>query len=323
VVILTQTLSMLQAFVLAGLTLSGRVQVWQILVLAGALGAINAFDMPGRQALVIEMTSKDDLINAISLNSAVFNAARVIGPGVAGLLVAAVGEGTCFAVNGISFLAVIGCLVAMRLPAYETKAPVSPWAHLTDGFRYVWHHSDVRRVLAMMAAATLSGTPALVLMPFFADDIFHRGSRGLGFLMGAMGTGAVVGTLVLARRTEVSGLARVMVYSGLMTAATYLSFAVSQNFYFSLALMPLIGYSVMRQMASANTTIQTLIPDEYRGRTMALYAMTVVGLVPFGSLAAGALAGKFGPRFVVALGGVVALIAAITFAWSLRRKPIA
>jgi predicted MFS family arabinose efflux permease len=211
----------------------------------------------------------------------------------------------------------------MRLPAYETKAPVSPWAHLTDGFRYVWHHSDVRRVLAMMAAATLSGTPALVLMPFFADDIFHRGSRGLGFLMGAMGTGAVVGTLVLARRTEVSGLARVMVYSGLMTAATYLSFAVSQNFYFSLALMPLIGYSVMRQMASANTTIQTLIPDEYRGRTMALYAMTVVGLVPFGSLAAGALAGKFGPRFVVALGGVVALIAAITFAWSLRRKPIA
>lgn len=323
VVILTQTLSMLQAFVLAVLTLTGRIQVWQILVLAGALGAINAFDMPGRQALVIEMTSKDDLINAISLNSAVFNAARVVGPGVAGLLVAAVGEGTCFAVNGISFLAVIGCLVAMRLPAFEAKAQVSPWAHLTDGFRYVWHHSAVRRVLAMMAAATLAGTPALVLMPFFADDIFHRGSRGLGFLMGAMGTGAVVGTLVLARRTEVSGLARVMVYSGLITAATYMSFAVSQNFYFSLALMPLIGYSVMRQMASANTTIQTLIPDEYRGRTMALYAMTVVGLGPFGSLASGALAGRFGARVVVALGGVLAVVAVVTFAWSLRRKPIA
>jgi MFS family permease len=323
VVILTQTLSMLQAFVLAALTLSGRVQVWHILALAGLLGVINAFDMPGRQALVIQMTSRDDLINAISLNSAVFNAARVIGPGIAGLLVAAVGEGTCFALNGISFLAVIACLAAMRLPVFEAKPPVSPWAHLTDGFQYVWHRADVRRVLTMMAAATLAGMPALVLMPFFADDIFHRGSRGLGFLMGAMGTGAVVGTLVLARRTKVSGLARVMVYSGLLTGVAYVAFAFSQSFYFSMAVMPVIGYSVMRQMASANTTIQTLIPDEYRGRTMALYAMTVVGLGPFGSLAAGALAGGFGARNTVALGGVLALIAAVTFAWSVRRKPIA
>jgi len=323
VVILTQTLSMLQAFSLAALTLTGRVQVWHILSLAGVLGAINAFDMPGRQALVIQMTGKDDLINAISLNSAVFNAARIVGPGIAGLLVAAVGEGTFFALNGISFLAVIGCLAAMRLPAFEPKAPVSPWAHVMDGFRYAWHHRDVRRVLAMMAAATLSGMPALVLMPFFADDIFHRGSRGLGFLMGAMGTGAVIGTLVLARRTRVSGLARVMVYSGAMTGGAYLAFAFSRHFYFSLAVMPVIGYSVMQQMASANTTIQTLIPDEYRGRTMALYAMTVVGLGPFGSLAAGALAAKFGPRAAVAAGGLLALAAAGTFALSLRRRPIA
>jgi MFS family permease len=323
VVILTQTLSMLQALLLAALTLSGRVQVWHILSLAGMLGAINAFDMPGRQALVIQMTSKDDLINAISLNSAVFNAARVIGPGIAGLLVAAVGEGTCFAINGVSFLAVIGCLVAMRLPAFEPGVPVSPWTHMADGFRYAWHHKDVRRVLAMMAAATLAGMPALVLMPFFADDIFHRGSRGLGFLMGAMGIGAVAGTLVLARRTRMSGLARVMVHSGLLTGAAYLAFAFSPYFYFSLAVMPLIGYSVMRQMASANTTIQMLIPDAYRGRTMALYAMTVVGLGPFGSLAAGALAGKFGARTTVGLGGVLALVSAATFAMSLRRKPIA
>ena len=323
VVVLTQTLSMVQAFVLAALTLTGRVQVWHILVLAGCLGCINAFDMPGRQALVIEMTSKEDLINAISLNSAVFNMARVLGPGVAGLLVAAVGEGTCFALNGVSFLAVIAGLLAMRLPAFEPKAPSSPWEHLTDGFRYVWRHRQVRRVLTLMAAATLSGMPALVLMPFFADDIFHRGSRGLGFLMGAMGTGAVVGTLVLARRTKVSGLGRVMVYSGLLTGAGYVAFAMSQSFYFSLAVMPLIGYSVMRQMASANTTIQTLIPDEYRGRTMALYAMTVVGLGPFGSLAAGALAGKFGPRATVGAGGVLALAAALVFGWSSRRKAIA
>jgi MFS family permease len=299
------------------------VQVWQILALACVLGTINAFDMPGRQALVIHMTSKEDLINAISLNSAVFNMARVVGPAVAGLVVAAVGEGVCFLLNGVSFLAVIACLLAMRIPPFERKVMDSPWAHLIDGFRYTWHHLAVRRVLALMAAATLAGMPALVLMPFFADDIFHRGSRGLGFLMGAMGIGAVAGTLWLARRTRVSGLPRVMVWSGVAVGAAYVTFAASRSFYFSLAVMPVIGLFVMRQMASANTTIQTVIPDEYRGRIMALYSMTVVGLGPFGSLAAGALAQHLGPRWTVAFGGVLAMIAAAAFGNSLRRKSIA
>ena len=213
VVIVTQTLSMLQAFALAALTLSGRVQVWHVLALAGLLGVINAFDMPGRQALVIQMTSKEDLINAISLNSAVFNAARVVGPAVAGLLLAVVGEGTCFLINGFSFLAVILSLTAMRLPPVESGG-ARGWQHLVDGFRYAGNHSAVRRVLALMGAATLAGMPGLVLMPFFADDIFHRGSRGLGILMGAMGTGAVIGTLTLARRTRLSGLGNVMVSAG-------------------------------------------------------------------------------------------------------------
>ena len=323
VVIVTQTLSMVQAFALAALTLSGRVQVWHVLVLAGALGAINAFDMPGRQALVIQMTSKEDLINAISLNSATFNAARVVGPAIAGLLLAAVGEGTCFLINGVSFLAVILSLTAMRIPPAAPKAPAPMWRHLVDGFRYAGHHSAVRRVLALMGAATLAGMPGLVLMPFFADDIFHRGARGLGVLMGAMGVGAVVGTLTLARRTELSGLGRVMVIGGLTTGACYLAFALSPFFYLSLALMPVVGYSVMRQMASANTTIQTLIPDEYRGRIMALYSMTVVGLGPFGSLAAGALAGRLGARATVGLGGALALGSSLVFAWYLRRDPIA
>jgi MFS family permease len=323
VVIVTQTLSMLQAFALAALTLSGRVQVWHVLVLAGTLGMINAFDMPGRQALVIQMTSKEDLINAISLNSAVFNSARVVGPAVAGVLLAVVGEGTCFLINGISFLAVIACLTAMRIPPAAPRAHPPVWQHLVDGFRYAGHHSAVRRVLALMGCATLAGMPGLVLMPFFADDIFHRGSRGLGILMGAMGIGAVFGTLTLARRTRLSGLGRLMVISGLTTGVCYLSFAYSPSFYLSLAIMPVIGYSVMRQMASANTTIQTLIPDEYRGRIMALYSMTVVGLGPFGSLAAGALAGRFGARATLAGGGALALAAALVFAWYLRRDPIA
>jgi MFS family permease len=323
VVIVTQTLSMVQAFVLAALTLTGRVQVWHVLVLAGLLGVINAFDMPGRQALVIQMTSKEDLINAISLNSAVFNAARVVGPAVAGLLLAVVGEGTCFLINGFSFLAVIVSLTAMRITPGAPRKHAPMWRHLVDGFRYAANHSAVRRVLALMGAATLAGMPGQVLMPFFADDIFHRGSRGLGILMGAMGIGAVVGTLVLARRTRLSGLGKVMVISGLTTGACYLAFAFSPSFYLSLALMPVIGYSVMRQMASANTTIQTLIPDEYRGRIMALYSMTVVGLGPFGSLAAGALAGHFGARTTMAAGGVLALVSSLVFAWHLRRDPIA
>ncbi len=323
VVVVTQTLSMLQAFALAALTISGRVQVWHVLALAGVLGAINAFDMPGRQALVIEMTSKEDLINAISLNSAVFNSARVIGPAVAGVLLAVVSEGTLFFFNGLSFLAVIVCLLAMRLPPAVPKPQPPFFRHLAGGFRYAARHSAVRRVLALMGAATLSGMPGLVLMPFFADDIFHQGSRGLGMLMGAMGIGAVVGTLVLAGRTRISGLARIMVYSGLTSGACYLAFAFSPSFYLSLAIMPVIGFSIMRQMASANTTIQTLIPDEYRGRIMALYTMTVVGLGPFGSLAAGALASHFGARVTMASGGVLALASSLVFAWELRREPIA
>jgi len=322
-VIVTQTLSMLQAFALAALTLTHHVQVWHILALAVMLGTINAFDMPGRQALVVHMASQEDLINAISLNSAVFNAARVVGPGIAGLVVAAVGEGVCFLLNGVSFLAVIGCLLAMRLPAFEYRAGESPWRHLVEGFRFAWHHSIVRRVLGLMAAATLAGMPALVLMPFFADDIFHRGSRGLGFLMGAMGIGAVVGALTVARHTRIAALSRGMVLSGVITGLAYLAFAVSRNFFLSLAIVPVIGYSVMRQMASANTTIQTNIPDHYRGRIMALYSMTVVGLGPFGSLASGAIAGRFGARAAVVAGAVLALAAALACAASLRRNSIA
>jgi len=323
VVILTQALSMLQALVMGVLTLSGQVQVWHVLALAAGLGVINAFDMPARQALVIEMTSREDLLNAISLNSAVFNAARVVGPGVAGLMVAALGEGPCFLINGVSFLAVIVCLAAMHLPKSCPREHPPVLRQLTDGFRYAAGHSAVRRILGVMGAATFAGMPGLVLMPFFADDIFHRGSRGYGVLMSAMGVGAVFGTLELARRTRAHGLASVIVYSGLTTGLAYLAFAASNSFYLSLAIMPVIGYSVMRQMASANTTIQTLIPEEYRGRIMALYAMTVVGLGPFGSLATGGLAHAYGARVTMVFGGVAALAAAGIFGATLRRDPIA
>lgn len=317
-VILTQTLAMCQAFALAALTLSGKVQVPHILVLATMLGAINAFDMPGRQSLIIQMASKEDLLPAISLNSAIFNAARVVGPAVAGVVVAVAGEGICFLMNGISFLAVIGCLLAMRLPAFQRPAPTSPWAHLVQGFRYVHGHRVVRTLLAMTGAITIANMPAVVLMPFFAEDIFHHGSRGLGILMGAMGAGAVAGTLVLAARARISALPKVMFWSAVLLGAGFSLFAVSNSFYLSLVIMPVIGYSVMRQMASANTLIQTRIPDEFRGRTMAFYSMTVVGLGPFGSLAAGALAHAYGARLTVLAGGLLALAAAAIFRMKLH-----
>ena len=322
-VVLTQTCSMLLAFVLAALTLSGRIQVWHILTLATLLGSVNAFDMPGRQSLLIQMTSKDDLLSAISLNSAVFNAARSVGPGVAGLLVAWLGEGVCFFLNGVSFLAVIGSLLAMRLQPFERKATPSAWSHLVDGFRYARHHTDVRRVLTVMAAATFANMPVLVLAPVFADQIFHRGSQGLGFLLAAMGIGAVVGTLGLARSGQATNLQPIIAYSGIAMGAVTIAFALSPWYTLSLVIMPLIGYSVFRQMASANTTIQTLILDEYRGRIMSMYSMTIVGLGPFGSLAAGALAGRFGARATTVLGGIVAVVSAAAFAWTLRRNSVA
>ncbi len=312
-VLLTQTLAMLQALALALLTLTGKIQVWQVLVLALTLGVVNAFDMPGRQSLIIQLSGKEDLLNAISLNSAIFNAARVLGPALAGLLVAGLGEGFCFLLNGVSFLAVLACLLAMRLPQSQPRALYSPWAHLLDGFRYAHRTPLVRALLGLMAAASISGVPVQVLMPFFADDIFHRGSQGLGVLMGAMGIGAVVGTLVLAKRTQTSGLTEVIFFSSLGLATGLLLFSICPYFSLSLAIMPVIGFSVMRQNASANTLIQVSIPDEYRGRIMALYSMTVVGISPFGSLAAGALAERFGARLTVLLGGLFCLMAATLF----------
>ena len=319
IVIATQTLLMLQAFALAALTLSGRVQVWHVLVLATFLGVVNAFDMPGRQSLLIQMTGKADLLSAISLNSAMFNSARVVGPSVAGLVVAAVGEGRCFLFNGISFLAVIGALAAMRLPRFVRGPIAPPWRHLVDGFRYVRRAAEIRTLLLMVGASAICIMPAMVLMPVFADAVFHRGPRGLGFLMGAMGIGAVVGTLALARRSKTAGLTDVIFWGAIILGAAFIAFASSTSFYLALAVMTAAGFAVMRQNAAANTLIQTLVPDDYRGRIMALYAMTVVGVGPFGSLAAGALAGRIGARWTLAVSGMLILIIAAVFRNRVRR----
>lgn len=313
IVLIAQVFAMLQAGALAALTLTGAIRVWHVLALAVMLGAINAFDMPARQSLFVHMANKEDLLNAISLNSAMFNLARVLGPALAGFIVAGLGEGACFLINSLSFLAVIGCLVAMRLPAADRPAPSSPWAHLKDGFLYAHRNKPVRALLSVSGAVNICGAPGLVLAPVFADAIFHRGSVGLGLLTTGMGLGAVAGTLGLARRTRVSGLADVIVASSLLLAAGIAIFAWSPSFWLSLATMPLIGFAIMRHNASANTLLQTIVPDDYRGRIMSLYAMVVVGLMPIGSLGAGALAERIGARWTVFLGAVACSIASLVF----------
>ncbi len=313
IVVATQIAFLTQALALAWLTLTGRVSVLHVLLLAAAWGLVNAFDIPARQALYIHMVGKEDLINAISLNSVIFNTARLAGPAVGGLLIGAVGEGPCFLLNAATFLAVLASLALLRMPDTARARPDSPWAHLRDGFRYLSRHRPVLALLAINSAMNITRAPAVALAPFFADAIFARGAAGLGLLTAAAGLGAVVGTLGLARRTEASGLPEIVFFSALSTGACLVLFAWSPSFWASLAIFAVIGYSHMRQNAAANTLIQTLIPDEYRGRTMALFSMTVVGVLPLGHLAGGAIAEHAGVRWTVFLGGLCCLAAAAAF----------
>ena len=313
IIIITQTLSLVQALVLAYLTLSGRVQVRHVLVLAAALGCVNAFDMPARQSFLIQMASKEDLLNAISLNSSIFNAARVLGPAVAGVLVDRLGEGFCFLINGISFVAVLIGLLAMRVPPFRRSVEESPWDHLIEGFRFAYHALHIRYLLLLLGVGTLAGVPALILMPFFASDILHRGSQGLGVLMASMGVGALIGTLVLAGRGTTRGLVNVVLFGSTGLGVSLILLGLSRNFYLSMAVMFWLGFSTLRQMASTNTLIQSLIPDQYRGRIMAMYTMTVVGLGPFGSLLAGAIAHRYGPPVTVIAGGAFCLVGSLLF----------
>ncbi len=313
IIVTCQSLLMVQALALAALTLSGRIQVWHVLALSTALGCISSFDMPARQSFLIQMTSRDDLLNAISLNSSIFNAARIVGPGIAAILVHRLGEGACFLINGISFVPVIGSLLAMRVSRHERPAVESPWEHLLEGFHFAHRTLHIRYLLLLMAAATITGAPALVLLPFFAEDILGRGSQGLGVLMASMGVGALIGTLVLAGRSAIRGLVHVVLLGSLGFGTGLILLALSRSFYLSAAIMLLIGFSALRHMASTNTLIQSLIPDHYRGRIMAMYTMTVVGLGPLGSLLAGAVAHRYGAPVTVGAGGALCLLASLVF----------
>jgi MFS family permease len=323
VILATQSLSMLLAFSLAILTLTGRVEVWHITVLAVLLGTVNAFDIPARQAFISEIVDKDDLINAIALNSMIFNGARIIGPAVAGMLISYIGEGWCFFANGVSYITVIiGLLLIKVIPHERLPQTGSAISNIVAGFRFAWQTDLIRRLLLLLGLVSILGMPYTVLMPVFADRILHVGQRELGFLMAAPGIGAFVGALSLAARRDVFGIERRVALSSAGFALSLILFSLSHNLWLSVTLLLPVGYMLMIQMASSNTLIQITVPDYLRGRVMALYSMMLVGMVPLGALLAGLLAEHISAPFTVAVGGMVCLFGAVFLGHKIRKSSV-
>jgi len=319
--IVTQILSMLQSFALAALALRGVITIEEILGLVLLQGFINAFDMPARQAFVVQMIERrEDLGNAIALNSSMVNGARLVGPAIAGIVIGAVGEGYCFLIDGFSYLAVIASLLAMRV------APVNPRVNrrrlaeeMREGWHYVKGSAPIRSVLMLLALISLVGMPYTVLMPIFAGPILHGGAHTLGFLMAASGLGALTGAITLAMRRSVLGLGRVMVWSSSLFGAALIAFGFSRNLWLSMLFVALAGFGMMRHIASSNTIIQTIVAEDKRGRVMAYYSLAFQGIAPFGSLGAGAIAARIGAPWTLLSGGVLCLAGAAIFARKLPR----
>jgi MFS family permease len=313
-VIATQTTAMLLALILAALTLLGHIQVWEIMLLASLLGVVNAFDIPARQAFIIEMVVPEDLINAIALNSAMFNGARILGPAIAGITVAAIGEGWCFFSNGVSYIAVIvGLLLMTVTPRERSRRTASGLESVLEGFRFVAHTGPIRALLLLLGLVSLTGMPYAVLMPIFADKILHSDARGLGLLMGSTGVGALAATLVMAARREVRGLGRWILYASTGFGASLILFSFSRSLPLSIALLLPAGFCMLIQMASSNTLIQTMVPDALRGRVMSVYSMMFMGMAPFGALLAGVIAHHLGAPVTVALGGATCIAGSLVF----------
>lgn len=321
VLVITQLLAMLQSFALAALALSGRITIGQIIALSVVQGLVNAFDLPARQAFVIEMVEgPEDLGNAIALNSSLFNGARLIGPSMAGLLIAGAGEGVCFLVDGISYLAVLAAFSAMRLPPMRRQpAPQALLGELRDGLLYAYRFTPIKALLSLTALVSLVGIPYTVLMPVFAKEILHGGPLTLGFLMGASGLGALVGALYLASRKTVVGLGKLITLSTLLFGGSLIAFGMSRTIWVSLLLMLGVGFGMLVQMAASNTIMQTIVEDDKRGRVMSFYAMAFMGMAPFGSLLAGGLASRIGAPQTLLMGGVGCLVGAGLFARQLPR----
>jgi MFS family permease len=317
--VVTQVLSMMQSLALAALALAHVITIRDIIWLSVAQGLINAFDMPARQAFVVEMVeNREDLGNAIALNSSMVNAARLLGPSIAGVVIAAVGEGYCFLIDGISYIAVIVSLLAMYVSAMpKTRKETAILQEIKEGWNYATHSVAIRSILLLLALISLVGMPYTVLMPIFAGQVLHGGAHTLGFLMGASGVGALIGALSLAARRSVLGLGRVITYSAAIFGAGLIGFGLSRQLWLSLFLMLFTGGAMMQQMAASNTVLQTIVEDDKRGRVMSLYSMSFMGMAPFGSLLAGWLANRIGAPKTVMISGLLCLLGAAWFMFSL------
>jgi len=313
-IVITQSASLVLTLILALLTLSGHVQIWHIVTTSLLLGLVNAFDIPARQVFVAQTVDRTDLMNAIALNSSMFNGARIIGPAVAGALLFSVGEGWCFLINSVSYLAVIAGLLAMRLDAAHTRRPPVGDHSVLEGFRFILGAHAVRDLLLLLGLVSLLGMPYSVLMPIFADQILHGGPKGFGLLMGISGVGALAGTLSLALRRSPRGLGYWIAASTIGFGVALIAFSLSRSFPLSLLIMLPLGYTLMVQMASTNTLIQMMIPDALRGRVMSVYTMMFIGMAPLGALLGGTLAHRVGAPLTVALGGGGCLAAGLAFA---------
>ncbi len=317
--IITQTLSMIQAFILAALTISGTIAVWHIISLGAFLGCINALDIPARQSFIVEMVEKkENLGNAIALNSLMFNAARLVGPSIAGILIAIVGEGTCFLLNAISFLAVIASLLAMKISAHKVEKHASDiLKDLKEGFVYTFGFPPIKFIILLLAVISLMGTSYAVLMPVFARDILKGGPWTLGLLMAGGGAGALVATLYLASRKSIVGLGSLIPVSSGVFSAGIIVFSLSRSTVISMLLLAIAGFGFMTHMAASNTILQTIVDDDKRGRVMSFYSMAFMGMTPIGSLLAGVLADRIGAASTLILGGSCCILASIVFATKL------
>lgn len=316
----TQTVSMLQSLALAGLTLTHRINIKEVLALSVVQGIVNAFDMPGRQSFMLEMVEdRADLSNAIAINSSMVHLARLVGPALAGIVIAATNEGWCFGIDGVSYIAVIISLLMMRVKAAAlAKTSASMLAQLREGWTYVVSFSPVRNLLLLVGLVGLMGWPYMVLMPIFAVRVLHGGPYTLGFLMGAVGVGSLVSALMLIVRRSVRGLTGVIPVAAAILGAGLVLFGLSHTFWLSMLMMLLTGFGMMQGLTASNTIIQTLVDGKMRGRVMSFYTMAFVGTAPLGSLLAGGLAHSIGAPRTVIFSGVMCVAGSLWFSTQLK-----
>ncbi len=314
-IVWTQVLQMLEALALALLVWTRTIAPWHVMVLAVGFGIVNAFDIPARQAFLVDLVGRDDLMSAIALNSSMFNAARIVGPAVAGVLIGAAGVAMCFFLNGVSYIAVIASLLAMRLPPFAPRPATAAWEGFRAGVRFIRSDARVLGLVVLVAVFSVFGFPFLVLMPVVARDVLHTNARGYGVLMAAVGVGAMLGALALATRGRRVRQGPALLEGGAAFGVLLVLFATARTFATALLLLALAGCAMIVTTALAYTMLQTIVPDELRGRVMAFYAFVFVGMAPLGAFQAGLLAEHTTAPFAIAVGGAGCVIAILLTAW--------